>query len=155
MYQEKIKKKRIFDLGCGRGKSPEAIGLDLKPLKGVDVVCDLSGTFLPIRDSVADKIICYHVLEHMDARERINLLKEIHRILRVGGKLEARIPHKHAWKTLIDPTHKDTDKLILNMFDYYEPESKFDYYFDFNFRIKKRYFKNIVWFFPFRPKFDS
>ena len=48
--------KKILDLGCGRNKVPGAIGLDLFPVPGVDVVHDLEAFPYPFENNSFDEI---------------------------------------------------------------------------------------------------
>lgn len=80
-----IKEKRPgikVDLGCGANKLPDFVGVDMRPLPGVDIVMDLEKYPWPIPTEVASVVTCSHVLEHIspakvDARvvALLNLLK--------------------------------------------------------------------------------
>ena len=141
--------KKILDLGCGKNKCPNAIGIDRVFLKGVDVIGDVSKS-LPFKNAVFDEVIANHLVEHLNEDERISLLKEVHRILKENGVFKIRCPHKFAWRTYEDPTHKALDKLTLKMFDYFEKKSNHSYYFDFHFKIVKKKINEVILFFPFR-----
>lgn len=80
----------ILDLGGGKGylrkvltNQKNIIGLDLKKMKGVDVIGD--GHFLPFKDNVFDVIICSEVLEHAYSPQQF--ISEIKRTLKPIGKL--------------------------------------------------------------------
>ncbi|MCD6095136.1 MAG: class I SAM-dependent methyltransferase [Thermoprotei archaeon] len=46
--------------------------------------------YLPFRDSCFDKVIASHVIEHLD--DPIMFLKEVRRILKIGGRLTLILP---------------------------------------------------------------
>ena len=68
----------------------EYVKLDVKSADGVDIVYGI-GTPLPFKTECADEIICIHVLEHI--RDLEPVLKELHRILKPGGKIRIWVPH--------------------------------------------------------------
>ena len=53
-----------IDLGCGEEKMPDAIGVDIEKLPGVDIICDLKKFPWPFKDSSFNEIYCSHMLEH-------------------------------------------------------------------------------------------
>lgn len=96
---------RILELGCGNGKTLEAllsmsdsvVAIDhsrscldicskMKKLRqGVLVQADIQ--YLPFRDGVFDAVICHHILEHLYEEERENAARDISRIISPSGKL--------------------------------------------------------------------
>jgi SAM-dependent methyltransferase len=118
-----------LDLGCGAKKMTGAIGADVRPLAGVDVVCDLAKTPYPFSTGSVDEVHLNHVLEHLD--NPVDVMAEIWRILKPGGSVHVRVPHytgPFAWK---DPTHRrcfsseSFDYFGLNPFSYYT-SARFD-----------------------------
>ena len=98
-------KKIILNLGCGKTRIPDSIGVDGVKVEGcVDVVHDLNVVPYPFEDSYADEIHLYHVLEHLD--NPVEKLEEIHRILKSGGVLYLRVPHFSSMGAFTDITHK-------------------------------------------------
>ncbi len=85
------KQKKIFlDIGSGNRKGKNGwITIDLN--RGADIIHDLRKG-LPLPENSVDKIYASHVLEHIPYRELINLLREIHRILKKGGELSVSVP---------------------------------------------------------------
>lgn len=84
---EKIK----INFGCGPKPLPGYINVDLHMFKGIDVKHDLNKYPYPFKDNSADKILCSHVLEHLENPEQA--LTEMHRILKKGGKLTIKVPY--------------------------------------------------------------
>ena len=71
---------RCVDLGCGRRRQPGAIGVDLVPLPGVDVVAHLEAAHLPFGDATLDIVLAFNVLEHLEDLPRV--MQELARVLR-------------------------------------------------------------------------
>ncbi len=128
----------VLDLGCGARKAPGTIGVDIHPLPGVDVVCDLSSFPWPFAPSSADGVRLNHVLEHLD--DPLHALEEVWRISRPGAWIDIRVPHytgRYAWK---DPTHK---RCFSSQSFAYFGENPYSYYTIARFRTKSvrlRYF---------------
>lgn len=53
------------DLGCGANKNPGFVGIDIQPLKGVDIVWDIERTPWPLPDDCALTVTASHILEHV------------------------------------------------------------------------------------------
>jgi len=87
---------KILDIGCGRNKYKSitkediVISLDRVKLHRVDIVHDLEKFSLPFRDNEFDKVIAFHVLEHI--KNFIPLMAELHRIMKAGAILEIKVP---------------------------------------------------------------
>ncbi len=77
------------NLGCGKDVLPGFVNIDLYPNPGV-VQADIEG-HIPLKDDTAEYVLANNVLEHV---VRFDLAwMEIHRVLKVGGLLEVRVPH--------------------------------------------------------------
>ena len=94
--------KRL-NLGSGTDIREGWINLDRSALPGVDVVHDVEELPLPFPSDSFDYVLCQDVLEHVDY---IPLLRDIWRILRIGGTLHIRVPHFTSSYAYGDPTHK-------------------------------------------------
>ncbi|MFH1060372.1 MAG: class I SAM-dependent methyltransferase [Pseudomonadota bacterium] len=93
---------RILDLGCGRSKAPNAVGVDLFPHPGVDLIADLNQP-LPLADNSFDLVLLRHAVEHV--RDLAALLGQVHRVLRPGGVVHILTPHFSAAASWTDPSH--------------------------------------------------
>lgn len=111
---ELIRGKITLDIGCGRKKLPSAVGLDMYPREGVDVVADLE-TALPFEDESFEAVHADQVLEHV--RDLVPLIYEIHRILKPGGVFIAHTPYFRSGWAHIDPTH--VRSFTVNTLDYF------------------------------------
>lgn len=113
-----------LDLGCGKDKEENAIGLDHVDYQGVDVVFDLEKTKdeeLQFEDNSFDEVYAYDVLEHIE--HLVPLVKEIHRILKKGGKLFAISPYYTCRTAYTDPTH--VRYFTENTMKFFDSTSKF------------------------------
>jgi SAM-dependent methyltransferase len=94
--------KAVLDIGCSTGDylerfSRASVGLDYSEPnlaicreKGLTVEKADFNEPLPFRDGSYDVTFCSHVLEHVDSP--INLLREMHRLLKPGGKSILAVP---------------------------------------------------------------
>lgn len=98
--------KHIVNLGCGRNNPPEYFGIDIQAMPGVDMVADLNQG-IPILDSTFDAVLADDFLEHIDMKNRINIMEEIYRILKPGGVLAFNVPSTDGNNrgAFADPTH--------------------------------------------------
>jgi len=97
-------KSKILDIGSGESKLRGSIGLDILPLKGVDVVHDLEKFPYPFADNSFEKVVAFNCLEHIS--DSLNLVKEVHRILKPNGVFHFEVPHFSSCDMYTDLTHK-------------------------------------------------
>ena len=112
-----------LDLGCGRNP---ANPFDAESVSGVDIVdfgeprirvADLAVDPIPFDDQSMDFVTAFDFFEHIprliylgDQRRSpfIELLNEIHRVLKPGGVLHAQTPAYPRAEAFGDPTHVNT-----------------------------------------------
>lgn len=83
----------LLDIGCGtnelarryRSRQGTAIGVDIYPWPGADVVCDT--TRLPFPDGHFDTVLMLACLNHVPRSKRIQVLQEARRVLKGEGQL--------------------------------------------------------------------
>jgi SAM-dependent methyltransferase len=83
----------LLDIGCGtnelarryRSRQGMAIGVDIHPWPGTDVVCDT--TRLPFPDGHFDTVLMLACLNHVPLSKRIQVLQEARRALKGEGQL--------------------------------------------------------------------
>jgi SAM-dependent methyltransferase len=124
---------RRLTVGCGHNIRAGWVNLDIAPLPGVDVVHDLDDVPLPFDNDTFDFIECEDILEHVN--DMVAVMRELHRILRPGGRLHVQGPHftSYVWPT--DPTHRRA--FAINTFEFFTRSSFLgrEYYFDFSFSL--------------------
>lgn len=108
-----------LDIGCGANKQANFVGLDKRPLPGVDIVHDLEVFPYPIPDGVCNTIVGSHIIEHIKPWLTIDLMNEIWRILRVGGKVAFAFPYGVSDGFVQDPTH--CNACNETTWEYYDP----------------------------------
>ena len=92
-----------IDIGCGRNKKADYFGIDRLQLPGVDRVWDVASDGLRfLEDESVDAVHASHLLEHVPF---VPTLREIHRVLKVGGTAEIYLPHGSSVAGYADPTH--------------------------------------------------
>jgi len=97
----------LLDLGCGIADrviddTTERVGVDierryLKVAKRKDpeiilIVADAQR--LPFRNQTFDKILCYHLIEHVDSPSLV--LKEMRKVLKPQGSVEIEVPNGYS-----------------------------------------------------------
>ena len=72
----RIAEGKTLELGCGRNKHPDAVGIDRIRLPGVDVVHDLNRFPYPFPENTFSTVYATHVIEHLDSI--IAVMEELH-----------------------------------------------------------------------------
>ena len=80
-----------FEGGSDSALLEEFTNIDIRDLPGVDIVCDIT-KLLMFKDNTVDEIRASHCIEHISLNLIINVLKEWHRVLKVGGLLRIYCP---------------------------------------------------------------
>ena len=114
---------QILDIGCGNSKTPGAFGMDILPGPQVDLVHDLNALPWPIEESRFDKIVCSHVLEHIN--DLVGVMNEIHRVSKNGARIHIITPHFSSLNSWEDPTH--TRHFARRSFSFFDTASKHHY----------------------------
>lgn len=97
-----------LDIGCGSNKQEGGfIGIDIRPLPGVDIVQDLEKFPWPLPDNCASLAVSSHVIEHINPARGIFLqfMDEVWRILKPGGRFVIAVPYAGSQGYWQDPTH--------------------------------------------------
>lgn len=80
-----------LNLGCGAEKLTGYINADIDITLKPDIVMDLKQPF-PWQSEVADSVVMFHTIEHIERKYHFHILTEIHRILKPAGKLAIAYP---------------------------------------------------------------
>lgn len=136
-----LKVPHVANLGCGGTNPPEMYGIDIQDMPGVDLVADLNQG-IPLPDNSFDAVLAIDFLEHIDQKKCIQLMEEIYRILKPGGRLIFEVPSTDGnnMGAFQDPTHNS-----------WWCEKKFWYFLDDEYGKAFRSLYNIrSWFIPKR-----
>ncbi len=93
----------VLDLGCGTAKTAGAIGLDVIPLSGVDLIGDMSERPFPFAANTFDAIYLNDVVEHLP--NTIKTMEELYRIIKANGRIFIRVINWNSRYAAMDPTH--------------------------------------------------
>ena len=121
---------KTLDIGCGKNKTRDSIGIDFCDNADADAKHDLNIFPYPFKDNEFDKIIMKNVIEHLD--NVVHVMEEVHRIGKSGAEVIITTPHFSCLYSWQDPTHKH--HLALDSFDYFTVNTKHS-----NFYTNKRF----------------
>jgi len=107
--------KKILDVGCGKRKRSNAIGIDINPRSDADLLHDLNQFPYPFTDNHFDEIYADNILEHLD--DVLKVMIEFHRITKSDGFIEITVPFYPHRNANTDPTHKHF--FGVHSFDYF------------------------------------
>jgi hypothetical protein len=94
-----------LDLGCGTTKrGPDYLGVDALDGPAVDIVGDVNEVLRALGEESVAEVYSSHLFEHIDDLD--SLVIELERVLVVGGRLHARVPHFSNPYYYSDPTHR-------------------------------------------------
>lgn len=96
-----------LDIGCGENKQKGFVGMDIRPLDGVDIVHDFEELPWPLPDESVLRSIASHVVEHINPHKFgfVNWMNEVWRVTKDEGQLAIIVPHGYSPGYLQDPTH--------------------------------------------------
>ncbi len=109
--------KRL-NLGCGLDIKKGYVNTDFLKLPNVDVVHDFNKFPYPFKNGEFDLIYTSHVLEHLENLPQV--MKELKRISKDGGRIIIRVPHFSCGVSYRDPTHERL--FSYHTFDYFTAE---------------------------------
>lgn len=96
-----------LDLGCGEHKQDGFVGIDIRPLAGVDIVCDLESYPWPLPDGCASLLMAAHLVEFIDPSRGglLRFMDEAWRVLRYDGRFIATTWYPGTRPFYADPCH--------------------------------------------------
>jgi len=119
-----------LNLGCGEDYKESYLNVDFHDHFKVDKVYNLNSFPYPFEDSYFDEIVAFHVLEHLN--DPFTVMKELHRIIKPGGKLHIKVPHFS--RGLTHPEHKAGFDVTFPQ--YFNPNFTKSGYYGINFQIE-------------------
>lgn len=93
-----------LNLGCGWKRLEGYINVDNSMLFAPDEVVDLNHIW-PWPSNSIDEIVASHVIEHLRLSP-VDVMQNLYRVLRPGGKAIITVPHPRSDDFLNDPTHR-------------------------------------------------
>jgi len=102
-YWEMIDFGIYLELGCGKTKTEDYLGIDRFDLPGVDIVADLNKG-IPLRDNTVSRVYACHSLEHLDDLSFI--MSELYRVCEHGAIVTIFAPYYLQSTNLGNPFHK-------------------------------------------------
>lgn len=123
-----------LDIGCGAAKQDGWLGMDIRPLPGVDIVWDINKHPWPIPDGSIRDALSSHLIEHIPPVAIdpttgtwfpfVEFMNEVWRILKNGGTFAIACPHGYSPGFLQDPTHcNQVSEVTFAYFDPLEPNT--------------------------------
>lgn len=94
-----------LDLGCGKNKRVNWVGLDTEEREGVDIVHDVQEFPWPIPDNICLQVLMSHLWEHIEPKYRFRVMDEIWRIMKPNGQLLITAPYAGSWGDAAHPAH--------------------------------------------------
>jgi len=88
-----VAERVIYDFGAGRCRTPGVIAVDINPATAPDILADVTKPIGRIPAGSADEVWCCSVLEHLPYPAHFDALREMLRVLKVGGKCVLKVPH--------------------------------------------------------------
>jgi len=86
-----VKTPLKLHVGCGSIKMKGYVNTDISKTPATDIIADCFE--LPFQPETVDEISSYHLIEHFDKEEALNLLRYWHSLLKVGGKIIIECPN--------------------------------------------------------------
>jgi len=81
-----------LNLGCGTDIKKGYINVDIMKGNGIDKIVNFNKLPYPFKDNQFNEIYMNYVLEHLRLYPE-DVLKELYRITKKGGKITIRVPH--------------------------------------------------------------
>ena len=107
-----------LDLGCGSLKREGFVGLDMKAMPGVDIVCDVTKG-IPLQDDCVEYLIADNLMEHI-GDEFIDVMNDVWRICTPHAIIKIIVPGVHTSAAFQDPTHRRF--FVPETFDYFNAD---------------------------------
>lgn len=116
-----------LDFGAGDIKTEDYLRVDISPKCNPDYVWDITQFPYPKEWEECEAVRCDNVFEHIQPYTLIKVINEIHRIMKVGGRLWLRVPllectPEGIYAAFTDPTH--VNFFTLGTFDYWDKGHK-------------------------------
>ena|SRR3990167_2140439 len=145
-------KSLILDLGCGKSKYPNAIGIDISKKSDADIIFNIERG-IPFPTNQFDFVYTSHTLEHIDPKKLVYILEEIWRVTKPHGKIKITGPHFTGASAATNPTHL-RQGFSSQLFCYFISENEYSNYGKIAFKVNKIFLRkgrtrnhlvNLIW----------
>src|SRR5262245_41523266 len=92
-----------LNLGSGQRHRPGSYNVDVVELPEVDILAALNEPLSGLPNDCVEEVYSRHTLEHVT--RFLELVAELHRVTRAGGRIEVIVPHFSNPYGYSDPTH--------------------------------------------------
>jgi len=120
-----------LNLGSGVDHKEGYINIDHNHLANPDIIHDLNVYPYPFAEGEFDEVVASHIIEHLD--KPFEVMRELHRILKVDGVLHVKVPHFSRGFTHAEHAHGFDITFPL----YFNPAFTKSGYFGVHFALKK------------------
>lgn len=100
-----MKAKLNLDVGCGENCQPGFVGMDIRKVKGVEIIHNAESFPWPIEDDSCSVVLMSHFIEHVKPWLQIDIMNEAWRVLEPDGLLLISTPYGGSFRWHQDPTH--------------------------------------------------
>ncbi len=107
-------------LGAGKHRLEGYVHVDRHPFEGIDIVADVTKG-LPFDSGTVDYVYTQDFMEHLPTESKVQVINEIWRVLRVGGRMEHYIPNAGSRNDFGSPTH--LSHWNLQQFEHFDVDS--------------------------------
>ncbi len=128
-------KSVILDLGCGKSKYPDSIGIDSNKKSDADFIFDIERG-IPFPANQFDLVYTSHTLEHIDPKKLVFILEEIWRVTKPQGKIIFKGPHFTGAGAATNPTHL-RQGFSSQLFCYFISENEYPKYGKISFKVNR------------------
>ena len=81
----------VLNVGAGINPIHGAVNADSVQKPGIDVVMDVTQAW-PFPDGIFDKVLAFHIIEHIEAEQALHFFREAYRVLRPAALLIVECP---------------------------------------------------------------
>jgi predicted SAM-dependent methyltransferase len=114
-------------IGCGRKDYPGFINVDGQPYPNVHIIKDNISNMYQFSSNSVDMVYMCHILEHFKKHELALVMKEMHRILKLGGILRLSVPDFDKLLAVYEASGKDLNSIRLQLMGGQENRFNFHY----------------------------
>lgn len=115
----KSKEGICLNIGAGESNMSGFVNLDKRRLKGVDIVHDLEVIPYPLKKDSCITIVGSHIWEHLKPWLTVDIMNELWRIMKPGGRLALSMPYGVNELFQQDPTHINSSNQAT--WQYFDP----------------------------------